>query len=113
MSLWDRCAHFQVTSKYAHASTERSESACHLAKNAKLSGHFGGEGRGLMPFIKNNNAKKCVESVLILWTILTNQIVRSSQNVLANPPPPPPTTKTKQAPIIRMYTFSMCEGGER
>jgi len=118
MSLWGRSPHFQVTSKYAHASTERSESACHVATNAKLSGHFGrgggGGGGGTHAFFFNNNAKKCVESLLIIWTILTNQIVESSQNVLATAPHPiPPTTKTKQTPIIRMYTFSMCEGGER
>jgi hypothetical protein len=55
MSLWGQLPHFQVTSKYAHASTERSESACHLATNAKLSGHWGeagGGSGGFMPFFK-------------------------------------------------------------
>jgi len=102
MSLWGRSPHFQVTSKYAHASTERSESACHVATNAKLSGHFGrGGGKGgTHAFFFNNNAKKCVESLLIIWTILTNQIVESSQNVLANRPPLPSPQQPKQNKLL-------------
>jgi hypothetical protein len=97
MSLWGRSPHFQVTSKYAHASTERFRKCMPCGNKCKTKRPFWAMGgRGTHAFFFNNNAKKCVESLLIIWTILTNQIVESSQNVLATAPPShPPNNQNK------------------